>query len=50
MADIPIVLFPASTSETWDVTGDGQRFVMGTPEGIELDFPITLVVNWQATR
>jgi Tol biopolymer transport system component len=50
VADIPAVLFPTKTSDTWDSSSDGERFVVGTPEGSEEDFPITLIINWLASR
>jgi eukaryotic-like serine/threonine-protein kinase len=50
VAGIPTVLFPTKTNETWDSAGSGERFVIGTPEGVEQDFPITLIVNWLASQ
>jgi len=32
----------------WDVTGDGQRFLINTRAGENSQEPITLVENWTA--
>jgi Tol biopolymer transport system component/predicted Ser/Thr protein kinase len=50
VADIPSVLFPTQTNETWDSSRDGERFILGTPEIKEENFPITLILNWAAGR
>ena len=50
VADIPTVLFPTRTSETWDSGGGGEKFVIGTPESSEANFPITLIINWLASQ
>lgn len=50
VAEIPTVLFPTRTGETWDSGNKGERFVIGAPENSEANFPITLIINWLASR
>ncbi len=45
---VPKQLFAASPNPGWDVTADGQRFLMGVTPGQRGDEPITVVLNWQA--
>jgi hypothetical protein len=39
-----------STAYTYDVSNDGRHFLMAVPVGGEKPAPITLVLNWQATK
>ena len=32
--------------DIYDVTGDGQRFLVAKPGGANSSLPLTLVVNW----
>jgi Tol biopolymer transport system component len=50
VADTPQVLFPTQTNETWASAGSGQKFLVAAPESKERNFPITLVINWLASR
>jgi len=34
--------------DIYDVTGDGQRFLVASPVSEESSSPVTLVVNWTA--
>ncbi len=50
---VPKVLFqvPAlgvSTGWSWDVTADGQRFLLNTPVEQQRVAPLTMMTNWQA--
>jgi dipeptidyl aminopeptidase/acylaminoacyl peptidase len=50
---IPRPLFPmAQTITHWDVTRDGQRFLVAVPTAAPSNatYPITVVVNWQSPR
>jgi serine/threonine protein kinase/Tol biopolymer transport system component len=49
-AAVPRQLFAAPANVGgWDVTADGNRFLMGlSPGGQTTDEPITVVLNWQA--
>jgi len=51
-AGIPKRLFPGQpTNGPWDVTANGDRFLMALPPGqqeAQLREPITIVLNWQA--
>jgi Tol biopolymer transport system component len=38
--------FGGAGRDIYDVTGDGQRFLVATPGSEEISSPITLVVNW----
>ena len=40
--------FAGGGRDIYDVTGDGQRFLVASPGGEENSSPITLVVNWPA--
>jgi serine/threonine protein kinase len=40
--------FRGASRDLYDVTTDGQRFLVATPGGEEISSPITLVVNWNA--
>jgi len=46
----PQQLFTVPVAAGWDVTADGQRFLMSVPPGIgqQTQTPITVVLNWQA--
>jgi Tol biopolymer transport system component len=50
VADQPICLFPTRSGRTWAARSDGQRFLIGIPDDAGSDFPITLVLNWEAGR
>ena len=41
-------MFRGGVSASYAVPGDGQRFLVGVPPGVEDVTPITVVVNWQA--
>ena len=47
---VPKQLFTAAPNGGWDVTGDGQRFLMTVEPGQAetTQTPITVVLNWQA--
>jgi hypothetical protein len=48
-AGIPKQLFAPPQSISWDVTGDGKRFLMVVAAGQQnAQTPITVVLNWQA--
>jgi Tol biopolymer transport system component len=49
VAELPSCRFEAQANRTWDVLSDGKRFVLGVPDDVESDFPITLVLNWDGT-
>ena len=36
------------TIANYDVTADGQRFVIATPTGTREEPPITVITNWQS--
>ena len=52
----PITLFEGrfwftgglGTIANYDVTANGQRFLVATPTGTREDAPITVITNWQA--
>ena len=46
----PVTLFPIlfTSHSQWDVSRDGQRFLIASPVDRGADTPITVVVNWQA--
>jgi len=46
----PQVLFPTQTSETFASAGSGETFLVGAPETKARSHPITLVINWLASR
>ena len=50
-AGVPEVLFeldqPLPALSTFDVTADGQRFIMPIPSADEANPPIIVVTNWQ---
>ena len=50
VADLPVCLFETRSGRTWDSHSDGKRFVIGVPNDAGSDFPITLVLNWDAAR
>lgn len=43
-----ITPFGGAGRDIYDVTGDGQRFLVATPGSEEISSPVTLVVNWTA--
>jgi hypothetical protein len=50
-AGLPKVLFigPAGTLEgAWDVTQDGERFLIAAPSSQSVQAPFTVVLNWPA--
>jgi hypothetical protein len=49
-AGIPQQLFRSAVERGWDVTGDGKRFLVVAPAGVErtTQEPITVVLNWPA--
>jgi eukaryotic-like serine/threonine-protein kinase len=52
-ASAPQRLFPAAPQSpsdlSWDITPDGKRFLMATPQGVQAtNTPITVVLNWPA--
>ena len=50
-AGVPKLLFeldqPLPALSQFDVTADGQRFIMPTPSEEDVNAPITIVTNWQ---
>ena len=48
VADPPVCLFETRSGRTWDSHSSGERFVIGVPNDAGSDFPITLVLNWDA--
>ena len=50
VADLPVCLFPTRSGRTWAAQSDGERFVIGVPDDAGSDFPITLLLNWEAGR
>jgi hypothetical protein len=48
-AGVPQRLFSAPVDIGWDVTADGKRFVLNTPEAQQVaQAPITVVLNWES--
>ena len=47
-ASFPINPFGGAGRDIYDVTGDGQRFLVASPGSEESSSPVTLVVNWTA--
>jgi Tol biopolymer transport system component len=49
--DAPHVLFPWNGPPTYDVSSDGQQFIMIDPPGANTDvtFPLIVISNWQAS-
>jgi hypothetical protein len=45
---VPRRLFALPLLSLFDVTGDGTRFMIPTPEGANAPSPFTVVTNWQA--
>jgi len=43
---IPKLLFETRVVQNFDVTRDGQKFLIGLP--VEQDSPMTVVLNWTA--
>ncbi|MFN0106042.1 MAG: protein kinase domain-containing protein, partial [Bryobacteraceae bacterium] len=43
---IPRALFKSTAPGSWDVTGDGKRFLAAVPEARPAQQPITVVLNW----
>ena len=39
---------PTGTRYEWDVSADGQRFLVNTAVEQTTSAPVTLVINWQA--
>jgi hypothetical protein len=39
---------PGGPGNTYDVTADGQRFLVNTAVEQQITLPITLVLNWTA--
>jgi len=46
----PTVLFRARAEESFTVSSDGQRFVLGVPDDAFDTFPLQLVLNWAGRR
>jgi eukaryotic-like serine/threonine-protein kinase len=46
-AGTPVALFPLRPGSTYDVTRDGQRFLINTVRGDAPTPPITVVLNWK---
>ena len=44
----PKLLFTPPAGAPWDVSGDGQRFLVGLPPAAAALVPITIVTNWTA--
>ena len=47
-AEVPQLLFEANVVAGYDVTADGQRFLVNQPVGEEVQSPLTVVLNWTA--
>ena len=45
---VPKPLFKAQSNSIllWDVTGDGQRFLIAVPAGVTAGTPYTVIMNW----
>jgi hypothetical protein len=43
----PVPLFALRPGSSFDVTRDGQRFLINAPIGETLSRPITVVLNWK---
>jgi hypothetical protein len=43
----PLFKLPLGASD-WDVTSDGQRFLVAVPRGQAAEESITVVLNWSA--
>ena len=50
-ASVPKLLFvaPVTNGVQWDVSRDGQRFLIAGPLDRGNDTPITVVMNWEAS-
>ncbi len=44
--DLGYVASAALSRDLYDVTRDGQRFLVELDQGNEISIPVTLVVNW----
>jgi Tol biopolymer transport system component len=42
----PKALFKVPSSQTWDVTADGKRFLFPIPSGDTAQNPFTVILNW----
>ena len=42
----PVRLFQSTGASSFDVTPDGQRFLMTVPVSDSSDTPVTVIVNW----
>ena len=40
--------FGGSNAQNYDVTPDGQRFLVAVTEGTQSETPITILTNWTA--
>ena len=49
VAGIPRELFPTRADRSWDVTADGNQFVIGKPINESSDLTTTLIINWLAS-
>ena len=46
VAGIPRELFPTRADRSWEVSGDGVEFIIGTPIDETSDLTTTLIINW----
>ena len=47
----PVMLFQAAVTNSvqWDVSRDGQRFLVASPIDRGRETPITVVMNWESS-
>ena len=45
----PKVLFEAGATNEFDVTADGQRFLINAPAGATGQAPFNVILNWTST-
>ena len=49
VAGIPRELFPTRADRSWEVSGNGVEFIIGTPIDETSDLTTTLIINWLAS-
>jgi len=47
---MPECLFESHVDRSWDATSDGTLFILGVPDDLGAEFPITLVLNWSGAN
>jgi serine/threonine protein kinase len=50
VVEMPECLFVSQADRSWDSSSDGTRFILGVPNELGAEFPITLVLNWAGAR